>query len=430
MESALRSFHARHSTDPTVAICSLNDIAFLEACGMDDLYQSKALCIKCLTGPLSSWVPICALLSNVNFLETAARNHHPQWRLCLSTAFARAATALKHYTTTCLSDPMKVTEADIYMFPVLARRMRLSARRAAVIPSEVSEGDTNPVALAKKILNDTYKALMGLLRAKCFVPTIHRALATLLTEQWRLAPVAVVIPVSPQDLNLWASACSKEQATTLYTYYAMHNIQKGNLRVAEDALAKAFVCSQGNSAEGGRGVILSLWSAVNLTRGHIPSTNALREYKVVEYHGIVLAMQSGRLDVFDNAVACHKTAFAGKGVLFPVMKMRMIVARNFIIQHYRSDATSQEKSTVNLHDLFEKAQQRGMDDVFDSIEEMRDHHIIPLLLQNYISGNVSLGNNVMKLNTKAEPFPEIPLETEIPMQPQEPQEVDAAALGE
>ena len=225
--------------------------------------------------------------------------------------------------------------------------------------------------------------------------------------------------VKDTDVDLWAGSCSTEQASMLYTYYAVHNIQKGNMRCAEVALAKAFLCC----SHGRRGIILALWSAINLTRGHIPSTQALREHNVVEFHGIVLAVQSGRLDVFDNAVACHKASFASLGLLFPVLKIRMVVARNFVIRFFKEYPSPE--SQVNLEQLFDYATECGMTNVFSSVEEMRDHHLIPLVLHNYISGYIHMDHNILKMSER-NPFPENDVEGEVAAQPPEPVEAEIA----
>ena len=503
LESTLKQFRTAYLNNSSQeAVTSLCSIAFNSGCGTDDLYEAKRICEEALvcdaeeTQPVTGipakpvrkdfryeknikavleklhstsrtpqfvskrfprkfqWVILCSLLSNVNYLTDQARNGHDLFEKCLTVAVERACTALHFYVDSVLSPSLQhvTRHPDVCLVPIFCERARICAR----LLSAVGGTEMDPISILKKELIKGYMVLLRKIRSLQKLPTVshekmhvgehfknaQRAISVFLIELWRLSPFSVSIVLTCEEVDRCSLACSHDLASLLYCYFALYHIHNGNLLTAELTLVKAISYNLPHHKR----TILLLWASLNLARGYLLSTRAIAEHDLSCLHGITLAVQSGRLDVYQACMITHLKEYARYGVLFPLMAVRLIVARNLVLRYYASLSAPSE-TQVDLQELWHSAEHLfdyafkasetseneaavpesskrfhlALSPIFPTVEHFRDHYLIPLVLGQYINGCIYLDYNVLKLS-RADPFPDIPLRDGPAPQPPEPRE--------
>ena len=433
MESAQRIFLEGYlQGDRLKAVLAMNMIAHHKECGIDDMRESRKIFQTYFFAEsvlsklpsytiesLGKWVPIFVLLSNCNFMDNCARRKSADVQVCLLLALERANTALNLFV-----DSLRKAEnnphfgMDIGLLVVLCERMRVSVRHL----SSFGSADFDPLSLYRKVLLRCYAFLSKTSQIRIKNATkneLYNGLAYVLTELLRIFPFSIGAKLSTSDVRECGFYASRDKAALLHFFYAMHLISFGNLRDAESALAKAasyrFTKLQGT--------IVLFWTVLNMQRGHIPRKEITNTNSMDCLEGIVVALITGRVDVFDVSCCLHMSSFLQKNLMLLIVSIRHVVLRNMICRHQLLQKGDTER--IYLEELW-SAHNKLLNTltnspIFPSLSFIRDGVLLPLLVQRYINGCLYIDHGLLNLPGK-NAFPEIELPSGPLPQPAEPSE--------
>jgi hypothetical protein len=151
-------------------------------------------------------------------------------------------------------------------------------------------------------------------------------------------------------------------------------------------------------------LVLMYLIPAKIMRGSLPSQKLLETYDMSCYLGIVKALRSGNLSLFDSALERHEYLFIHKGLYLVLQRMRLIVFRSLCKKVFRTRVAmkAERPNVMNLDDYRMGLRACGIDLPRNEAECI----IANLIFNGYVKGYISHKLGFLVLSTKI-PFPEL-----------------------
>jgi nuclear mRNA export protein PCID2/THP1 len=151
-------------------------------------------------------------------------------------------------------------------------------------------------------------------------------------------------------------------------------------------------------------LVLMYLIPAKIMRGSLPSLKLLESFDMMCYIGIVKALRSGNLSLFDSALEEHEYLFIHKGLYLVLQRMRLIVFRSLCKKVFRTRVAmkAERPNVLNLDDY-----RMGLRACEVDLPRSEAECIIANLIFNgYVKGYISHKLGFLVLSTKM-PFPEL-----------------------
>ncbi|CAG9459989.1 unnamed protein product [Pedinophyceae sp. YPF-701] len=158
-----------------------------------------------------------------------------------------------------------------------------------------------------------------------------------------------------------------------------------------------------------RSLVLKYLIPVNMLRGHMPTEDALRACGMDAYVGVLRAVTTGDIGLFNRAVDEHVALFTRDGTLFVIDRLKAIAYRQllrrvhaFNVAKLPADATANLKARVPLPLFAAALAACGEGSDLDEVECV----VANLIAERKVVGAINHGHRILSLSQK-EPFPSL-----------------------
>ncbi|XP_026194152.1 PCI domain-containing protein 2 [Cyclospora cayetanensis] len=152
--------------------------------------------------------------------------------------------------------------------------------------------------------------------------------------------------------------------------------------------------------------ILECLVAARLRLGKLPSAALLQKYQMAHYLGIIKAMKTGNLSLFDKAMEENESIFIKHGTILCIERLKFIVFRTMMkrMKEWWVKSGLASKANIVPIQVFTAAIKWQTDDLFDD-DEMACISA-NLIRMGYIKGYISWEHMVIVFSNQ-EPFPSL-----------------------
>ncbi|KAL8424875.1 hypothetical protein Efla_002994 [Eimeria flavescens] len=152
--------------------------------------------------------------------------------------------------------------------------------------------------------------------------------------------------------------------------------------------------------------ILECLVATRLRMGKLPDAQLLEKYKMRHYLGIISAMKTGNLSLFDKSLEEHESVLIKHGTILCVERLRFIVFRTLMkrMKNWWASSGLASKANIVPIQVFTAAVRWQSDELFDD-DEMACISA-NLIRMGYIKGYISWEHMVIVYSNQ-EPFPSL-----------------------
>ena len=156
---------------------------------------------------------------------------------------------------------------------------------------------------------------------------------------------------------------AKSYTVTFYYYYGKMKIYEGDKERAVEYLEKAFLlCHSKYHAH--KIKILRLLIPFKMLCGTLPSEELIEKYSMQEYSGIIQAIKTGDMKLFEDCKHKNKRKWIRRGIYFVVDNLELILMRRL----FKTVWLLGDKQTVVPTELFQKALNLKSQYKFDLLE--------------------------------------------------------------
>eukprot|EP01135_Chromosphaera_perkinsii_P002896 Nk52_evm7s230 gene=Nk52_evmTU7s230 len=179
------------------------------------------------------------------------------------------------------------------------------------------------------------------------------------------------------------------QRVTYSFYLGRLHMFNGEYQQADEQLSFALQHCHRDSRANKYLICLYLVPA-KLLRGSLPSRKLMQKYRLREFEGIVAAIRSGDLKLFNASMEKHQNFFIGHGIYLILEKLRIITFRTFFKRIYHIKGTNK----LPLRDFLTGLRVMGMggsgnDDDSGIDKEELECILANMIFQSYIKGYIS-----------------------------------------
>jgi hypothetical protein len=151
-------------------------------------------------------------------------------------------------------------------------------------------------------------------------------------------------------------------------------------------------------------LVLMYLIPAKIMRGSLPSMTLLEQYNLACYIGLVRALRSGNLSLFDQSLEQHEYLFIHQGLYLVLQRMRLMVFRSLCKKVLRARVAmkAERPHMLNLNDYRLGLRACGVEMPVSEIECI----IANLIFNGYVKGYISHKHGFLVLSTKL-PFPNL-----------------------